>query len=77
MGTERLLLSHAQVIDGLGGPPLADGAVLIEGDTIRWVGPAGQAPAAATVVDLGGRTLCPGFVDARRSASSSVPAPTA
>lgn len=63
MSAERVLLSHAQVIDGLGGPPLADGAVLLEGDTIRWVGPAGQAPAAATVVDLGGRTLCPGFVD--------------
>lgn len=42
---------------------LRDAAVLLDGDRVRWVGAAGRAPAADRVVDLGGRTVLPGFVD--------------
>ncbi|MEO5664401.1 MAG: imidazolonepropionase, partial [Nocardioides sp.] len=37
-----------------------DAAVVLEGTTIAWVGPAGSAPAADTVYDAGGRAVIPG-----------------
>ncbi|MFT4164832.1 MAG: imidazolonepropionase [Microlunatus sp.] len=40
-----------------------DAAVVIAGDAIAWIGAAGDAPAADRRIDLGGRTLIPGFVD--------------
>jgi len=48
-----------------GGPLgiLEDAALVIEGDTVAWVGPAVDAPAADTYVDAGGRAVLPGFVD--------------
>ena len=42
---------------------LADAALLIDGSTIGWLGPAGQAPAADRRVELAGRCVLPGFVD--------------
>ncbi|MFJ6622527.1 imidazolonepropionase [Kitasatospora sp. NPDC091335] len=42
---------------------LTDAAVVIDGDTVAWVGPAAQAPAADERFDAGGRALLPGFVD--------------
>lgn len=40
-----------------------DAAVVIEGGTIAWVGPARIAPAADTAYDAGGRAVVPGYVD--------------
>jgi imidazolonepropionase len=40
-----------------------DAAVLIDGERIGWIGPAGAAPAADQRIDLGGRAVLPGFVD--------------
>ncbi|WP_051717817.1 imidazolonepropionase [Streptomyces megasporus] len=48
--------------DGLLGV-VRDAAVVIEGDRVAWVGRADGAPAADSRVDVGGRTLLPGFVD--------------
>lgn len=42
---------------------LTDAAVVIDGDTVAWVGPAAQAPAADERFDAEGRALLPGFVD--------------
>lgn len=39
-------------------------ALLLDGDRIAWAGAAHGAPVADEVVDLGGRTVVPGFVDA-------------
>lgn len=39
-------------------------ALLIDHGRIAWAGAAADAPAAGEVVDLGGRTVVPGFVDA-------------
>jgi cytosine/adenosine deaminase-related metal-dependent hydrolase len=50
----------------VGSPPLADGAVLAEGERIAAVGPAAElarAHPAATRVDLPGCVLAPGFVN--------------
>ncbi|MFJ8626781.1 imidazolonepropionase [Kitasatospora sp. NPDC093550] len=42
---------------------LTDAAVVLDGATVAWVGPAAQAPAADERFDAGGRALLPGFVD--------------
>jgi len=61
-----LVLAGATLIDGTGRPPLPDAAVVIEGDRITAAGrrAALSWPAAAEVVELGGRTLIPGLIDA-------------
>jgi imidazolonepropionase len=43
-----------------------DGALLVDGDTLRWVGPVAELPpeaAAAEVIELDGALVTPGFVD--------------
>ena len=42
---------------------MTDAALVIEDGAVAWTGPAGQAPAADSVVDAGGRAVLPGFVD--------------
>ncbi|MEX0171657.1 imidazolonepropionase [Streptomyces sp. LMG1-1-1.1] len=42
---------------------LQDAALVLDGDTVAWAGPAAQAPAADHAVDAGGRAVVPGFVD--------------
>jgi imidazolonepropionase len=46
---------------------IAEGALAIRDDTIVWVGPRTELPpefSAARVVDVGGRCITPGFIDA-------------
>jgi len=49
-----------------GGETIAEGTIVIEGDRIVAVGPAGEVnvPAGAKTVDLSGKTIMPGLVDA-------------
>ena len=54
--------------DGPGGGPgefacRTAAALVIDGGTIAWTGPAGRAPAADDIVDARGRAVLPGFVD--------------
>lgn len=42
---------------------ITDAALVIEDGLLAWIGPAAQAPAADSAVDLGGRCVLPGFVD--------------
>jgi imidazolonepropionase len=42
---------------------LSGAALVVDADTVAWVGPAGRAPAADRRIDLGGRAVVPGFVD--------------
>jgi imidazolonepropionase-like amidohydrolase len=60
------LVTGGRVVDGTGGDPIPDGAVLIEGDRIEAVGPRGDvdAPADVDVIDADGGTIMPGLVDA-------------
>ena len=53
----------ARVIDGLGGAPLSSAVILIENDHITAVGSRLAIPAGADVIDLGGDTILPGFID--------------
>jgi imidazolonepropionase-like amidohydrolase len=59
------VLLGGSVIDGTGGPPIRDAAVVIEGERLRYVGPRAGAswPAAATVRAIDGLTVLPGLID--------------
>ena len=57
-----LLIRAAQIIDGRGGPPIRNGAVLVRGDTIERVGPV-EGMAADQTIDLGAATVLPGLID--------------
>lgn len=59
------LFTGGRVITGEGDHALPDAAVLVEGEVIRAVGPAGSlaVPSEATVIDCAGRTVLPGLVD--------------
>jgi imidazolonepropionase-like amidohydrolase len=64
----RTVLRNARLIDGTGAPARDGAAVVIENDTLVHCGPlsAADAPptADAQVIDLGGRTVIPGLVEA-------------
>ena len=57
-------LTNVRVIDGTGTPARDGQTVVIEGGTIRAVGPARSVtiPAGAQVIDLAGHTVIPGLV---------------
>lgn len=62
---ETLVLSGGRLIDGYGGPPLANAVILIEGNKIVAVGPEGvvRVPEGARVIDTNGFTVMPGLMD--------------
>lgn len=61
------LYSGFTLIDGTGGEPLENAALLVRDGRIAWVGPQGRRPAGAEEAgeqELGGRTVIPGLIDA-------------
>ncbi|HEX4496889.1 MAG TPA: amidohydrolase family protein [Thermoanaerobaculia bacterium] len=52
-----------RLIDGLGGAPVRDAVILIQGDRITAVGPGLAIPAGAEVIDLSKKTVLPGLID--------------
>ena len=64
----RLYLKNLRLIDGTGAPVRAGAALIIEGDTLVHAGPlaATDEPRGSDVetMDLGGRTVIPGLVEA-------------
>lgn len=67
MSDGPVLLHNTRVIDGTGHPVTPDAGVVIDGETLAWVGPLDALAdryVSASRVDLGGRTICPGFIDA-------------
>jgi len=62
-----LVLRGATLIDGRGGTPTERAMAVIEGDRLRAVGSVdrlGPPPEGAEVIDLSGKWLLPGFIDA-------------
>jgi imidazolonepropionase-like amidohydrolase len=68
-----VLLRDARLVDGTGAAPREHVDVLVRDGTIAEVGPGISAPEGARVVELGGRTLLPGFIDAHVHLGSSPP----
>jgi imidazolonepropionase-like amidohydrolase len=52
------------LIDGTGAAPVRNAVILVQGDRITGLGPGLAIPKGATVVDLSGETVLPGFIDA-------------
>jgi imidazolonepropionase-like amidohydrolase len=65
VGRGTVVLRAARLIDGNGGAPITNAAVVVVDNKITEVGPAGQVrvPANARTIDLGDVTLLPGLLD--------------
>src|SRR3989454_9497904 len=61
------LVKAGRLVDARGGAVLTTQAILIEGERIKELGPAGavagHAPPGAKVIDLSGATVLPGLID--------------
>jgi len=72
----RTWLTNARLFDGTGNPVRAGAAVLVEDGVIVRVGEHAEAvPDGAAVLDLAGRTLLPGLIDAHAHLLVDVPPP--
>lgn len=70
-GPPRVALLGATVVDGTGGPPLRDAVVLVQGARIEAIAPrAGfDLPRGTREVDVTGRWIIPGLIDAHAHAA--------
>ncbi len=72
----RMWLTNARLFDGTGAPVRPNAAVLVEDGRIARIGDAAEpAPEGAAVVDLAGRTLLPGLIDAHAHLFAEPPSP--
>jgi len=62
----ELVLINGRLIDGTGKEPLDGCGIVVKGASISAVGPVQSlpVPADAQVIDLEGRTIMPGLIDA-------------
>ena len=75
--TSVIAIVGAMLIDGTGGPVVADSVVVIRGDRIVTVGKRDEVkvPAGAEVVDAKGLTLVPGLIDSHFHIDGDDPLP--
>ena len=61
----KIALTNCRLIDGLGGAPLSDATVMIDGSRFAAVGSGATVPIPpdAQVLDVAGRTVLPGLID--------------
>ena len=61
-----IVLTHATVVDGTGAGPQKDVTIVMENGRIRDMGPSSKipGPAGATVIDLKGKFIVPGIINA-------------
>jgi imidazolonepropionase-like amidohydrolase len=70
MAAPKILIRGGTLIDGNGGPPLGDGALLIAGERIRAVGPRRDVERGLElgdpelkIIEAEGKTVLPGLID--------------
>jgi imidazolonepropionase-like amidohydrolase len=63
---QTTVLAHATLIDGTGSAPLRDATIVMSGGHIAAMGPAAKVntPAGAHVIDVTGKTIIPGIINA-------------
>ena len=63
--SEVIAFKNFTLIDGNGGPAIADAAMIIDNGRITWIGSAARlnAPANALVADLSGKYVMPGIIN--------------
>jgi imidazolonepropionase-like amidohydrolase len=76
-GATPLWLANARLLDGTGAPPREPASVLVRDGRIEAVAGAGDPPAAAQTIDLEGRTLMPGLIDAHAHVLAKLAPPAA
>ena len=75
-GPTPLWLTNARLLDGTGAPPREGASVLVRDGRIELVaGAADVPPGDAAAIDLEGRTLMPGLVDAHAHVKAKLPQP--
>ena len=73
LAQDAIVIEGATLIDGNGGAPVDDSAIVIEGNRITAVGQRGevQGPNGARVIDATGKFVVPGFIDAKSNHASN------
>lgn len=63
-GSQTVALIGARLIDGTGGPPLENTALVIQGETLSAIGPEDSVkfPDGTAVIDCHGQTIIPGLI---------------
>jgi imidazolonepropionase-like amidohydrolase len=67
MSASSMIFTNARLFVGNGQEVIPEAAVWVEGEEIRWQGPASElrgAPDSATRIDCGGKFLMPGLIEA-------------
>src|SRR5262245_31923165 len=59
-----IVFQHANVIDGVSNKPLKDVSIIVANGKIAAVGKHVRKPSNAQIIDLGGKWLLPGYIDA-------------
>jgi imidazolonepropionase-like amidohydrolase len=61
-----LVIDHATILDGNGGQPIRNGAIVVEGERIQQIGPRGNIKPGPgiTIVDASRKWVIPGLIDA-------------
>ena len=74
---QAVVIVGATLIDGRGGEPIVDSAVVVQGEKITAVGPRAKVtiPAGAEIVDARGLTLLPGLIDSHFHIENDVALP--
>ncbi len=68
--SNTLVLTHANVVDGVSATVIRDATILISNGRIQSIRPGGAVPADVAVIDLGGRWVAPGLIDAHTHIST-------
>jgi imidazolonepropionase-like amidohydrolase len=74
-GATPLWLTGARLLDGTGAAARPGVSVLVRDGRVEAVGGAGEPPPGARAIDLAGRTLMPGLVDAHAHVYAKLPQP--